>query len=234
MAEVRHVERSMHLSRILEEGKRPVWSVNCGTWPDQILSTDEKYAFVELHKQHAKERVEMLLTILDRKVEIDRTQFSAYFRAFRTYCQENNLENDFEIANRVMERLAKEEKQRNLSSYNKKEENLPQPTWDNVWRGLTSVARTDDQSGARPRRNRSRSRSRSRSPAGGNRGGRTPNPQFQRGRGRGRWRSSSRGRGNFRGRPNQYGRRAPNGGMEVTKLTTEEAAIVLALREQRS
>ena len=54
MAEIKHTARKEHLQRLFDTERYAPWALNCGQWPDNLLTTDEKNGFVNLHKLHAK------------------------------------------------------------------------------------------------------------------------------------------------------------------------------------
>ena len=167
------------------------------SWLGAVLTANDKQAFVSLHKMHARERSEMVISILDAKIKEEGEEFHAYFSTLSTYCEQHGLQEDMEKATEILEKLVQTEQRKNEAMHKDKESKCFEPTSDRMWAGLTSIGpstRTTQRS-----RSRSGSRSLSRSPRG-----REYQPQdFGRDRGRGvfRGRNPRRNyRGNFRGR----------------------------------
>lgn len=244
LSKVKYEEKVDHLIRLISQDKAPLWALNCGTWPDNFLSENDKQAFVGLHKMHARERLELMINILSKKIETEESEYHAYYSTFATYCAQHGLTEEAQVADGIIAKLVASERKRSQSVYLEKEEKLLTPNSERVWSALTAGAPSQ-----RRGRNRSTSRSRSRSPRPRSRG---PNETDTRGRGRGGFRGSyrgnnsrgfprggSRGRG-FRGRGAPRGNLRPqyteydgksHGGLEVRNLRDHEAAMVLALRE---
>ena len=243
---IKYQERVAHLTRMMELEKAPLWAVNCSQWPDTILDEDDKQAFVSLHLMHAKERIDMMLAILRKKIAEEESEFGAFYSTFSTYCQQNGLHEDEKIAEMILSKVANSEQRKSEAVFRSKEEKTALPTAERIWTGLTSMGQS------RRVRQRSRSRSRTRSPSPApQRRARVENIPRGRGRGfrgnyrgsntRGNWRGNYRGRGNrgnVRGGSRGSGRPYPDdynarshGGIEVRHLQDHEAAMVLALRE---
>lgn len=223
--------KSEHLQRLLEKGLTPTWALGLSKWPE--LTLNDKQAFADLHRQHARERTELMLAMLDRKMKLDNSEFKAYYNTFVAYCAEHNLEQDGQQAERFMDHLIEKERGRTVRNYLEKEEKVKQPSTEQIITSLIEQPTTN--------RTRSRSRSRSRSPRR-YRPQQGTSPYRGRGRGgRGNQRGSYRGphrgrRGNFRGQRSSndgYGRITTSGAFEATNLQEDEAAMILALREAR-
>ena len=234
---MRNQIKSDHLTRLLAKGTTPPWALGLSKWPE--LTTNDKTAFASLQKQHARERTELMVTILDRKMRLNNSEYNAYYSTFKTHCNENNLENDGNQAEKMMDRLIIKEKGRTEKTYREKEDKVKEPTCEAIIAAVMNVPVTERSRN----RSRSRTRSRSRSPRGYR--GQNTSSFAPRGRSRGR---GQRGftRGNFRGnrgnrgnrgysgpRNDQYSRVTNSGAFEATQLHEDEAAMILALREAR-
>ena len=241
MLVIRHNLRGQHLLKVVRSGQFVPWTLSCGQWPDNLLTIDEKQGFVNLHKVHAAERMEMMVTILELKRQQDMVQYEAYITTFKTTCEKKNKEDDYDIAMRVLDRLSKAEHDRTSNAFIIKESNIPEQPTEKVWYEMTATA-----SSRQPRfrsRSRSRSRSGSRSPVRGDRRGgsfRSRGSGFPyRGRGRssGRYPRGGRGTrgGRGRGTPNdRFGRMDARGIYEIKDLTSDEIAMVMAIRENKN
>ena len=174
-----------HLVRLISQDKAPLWALNCGTWPDNFLSENDKQAFVGLHKMHARERLELMINILSKKIEKEESEYHAYYSTFATYCAQHGLTEEAQVADGIIAKLVASERRRSQSANLDKEEKLLTPNSERIWSALTAGAPSQ-----RRGRNRSSSRSRSRSPRPRSRG---PNETETRGRGRGGFRGSFRG-----------------------------------------
>ena len=107
MAEIKHTARKEHLQRLFDTERYAPWALNCGQWPDNLLTTDEKNGFVNLHKLHAKERMGMLITILEEKRLQDQAQYEAFIATFETMCRNKEINED--IAMKILSRLSSNE-----------------------------------------------------------------------------------------------------------------------------
>lgn len=239
LTKARHIERRDHLQRLLEKNITPPWAINNDTWPHQFFTTTDKSMFCDLQRRHATERLELFRDLVDKRINSDESRVNAFARTLGTFCIENDIEDEYKKASGYLDKQFNTEKSKQREMFDKRENDWRQnePTFDMLWKGLTARAKDDSYSNAR---DRSRSRSRSRSPA--QRAGRASSPYRGRGRGRGANRgrgSFYRGRSNYRGygqnnRRGNYGRRGHGNAHEVTNLTNDEVAVVLALRENKT
>ena len=241
LTKARHLERLDHLTRLRDKNIIAPWSANLDAWPSQFLTVSDKSRFCDLQRKHAMERVDLFRELVATRLQSDEHRVSAFTKTLATFCIETELEDQFDKVDSFVMKQYNTERAKYREIFEKRENEWKQndPSFDQLWAGLTAKSKPASSTGYSGVRNRSRSRSRSRSPGRKSERFGSPNPTRGRGGYRGRG-NSSRGRptrgSSYRGRQpdrNHYGRKAHGGGYELTNLTTDEVAVVLALRENK-